>query len=57
MDMNADERLRASIRTLGLSRFGFWWMRTFGRKVCTGECDGWLLTYIEWRGERYVWVQ
>lgn len=55
--MEIDEETRAYIRTLGLSRFRFWIIKTFGKKVKTSERDGWHLTHIEFQGKRYVWVR
>ena len=55
--LEAHERCRASIRSLGLSRLGRFMVYTFGFVRYTEYRDGFYLSYIEWRGNMYVKVK
>ena len=53
----SDQKREALNRSLELSFVGYWIMRTFGRVVATETSNGYTFTYVDWRGERYLWVR
>lgn len=54
--MTGGDKLRASIRSLGLSRVRLWLIARFGETLLTEIVDGYDVRYIRWRGVEYALV-
>lgn len=52
--MDVGSKCRASIRSLGLSRFELWWIDTFGKTIMAETVDGFAVRYVNWRGVDYT---
>ena len=51
--MTDDDKVRASIKGLGLSRLRLWWISRFGETVETEFLGDYYVRYVRWRGANY----
>lgn len=55
--MDVSRKCRASIRSVGMSRFSLWWVATFGKTIERETVDGYDVRYVDWRGVDYTIVR
>jgi hypothetical protein len=55
--MEIGDKTRASIRSLGLSRWRLWWIAIFGKTILAETVDGFAFRYVNWRGVDYTIAQ